>query len=78
MTYYGIAELDEDGKPASYLNAVAATEFASDPTYRLTTELDHGGNPTMRRSRKSTPTFNSAAGSPHLTVIELPAEASRS
>lgn len=79
MTYYGIAELDQDGKPASYLHAVAAKEFAPGPTYRLTTELDHAWrshDATVAQAHADA--FSSAVGNPHLTVIELPAEASSS
>jgi hypothetical protein len=78
MTYYGIAQLDEDGKPASYLHAVAAKEFAHDPTYRLTTEIDHAWKShDATVAREHADAFNSADSNPRLTVVELPAEANR-
>jgi hypothetical protein len=43
VAYYVIAEPGKDGKPVSYLHAVAAKVFAADPTYRLATELGHAG-----------------------------------
>jgi hypothetical protein len=74
VTYYVIAELDEDGKPVSYLNAIAAEEFAPDPTYRLTAELGHAWKShDAKNAQKHADAFNSDGRNPHLTVIERPA-----
>jgi hypothetical protein len=74
-----IAELDKDGKPVSYLHAVAAKEFAADPTYRLTTELGHAWKShDAKVAQEHADAINADGRNPHLTVIELPAEASSS
>jgi hypothetical protein len=71
-TVYVVAELDSDGKPVSYLPALAAREFGPDVTYRLTPDLALAWPfPEDRDSAQDqADRFNSAPGNPHLTVIE--------
>lgn len=74
VTYYVIAELDEDGTPVRFLNAIAAKEFGPDPTYRLTAELGHAWKShDAEKARKQADAFNSDGRNPRLTVIERPA-----
>jgi hypothetical protein len=69
---YVVAEL-KDGKPVAYLHALAAKEFAPEPTYKLTDDLDLARTfPDQESAQEVADVFNSDSRNARLTVIPHP------
>jgi hypothetical protein len=69
---YVVAEL-KDGKPVAYLHAVAAKEFAPEPTFKLTDDVDQAWTfPDEESAQEVADVFNSDSRNPHLDVIPHP------